>query len=74
VTKGEMLDVLSKYAHTYAQSARETLGRNSHMHRLSEPEINALSDEQVRAILNDYINYVGVRQGVDWAMYTKDFL
>lgn len=36
-------------------------------------EVNALSDDQVRAILNGFVNFTGVHFGVDYAMNTSDF-
>lgn len=47
----------------------ESVKRNSHMNNYEDEEI---SQTAINAILVDFINFVGMRQGVDFGMYTKD--
>ena len=74
MTNGQFMEILAKRAHKYALEAKASLQRNYHMHDLDAEQLSSVSDDVVKAILNDYINYVGVHQcGMDYAMNTSDF-
>ena len=53
MTNGEFIEHVYRCAHKYALEAREVLARNSHMHDLEKCEVESISDEQIRAVLND---------------------
>jgi len=73
-TPGDVVGAIAEHAHTYSKRVQESLKRNNHMHNLKECEVTALSDEQCRAVLNDFINYYAAKAyGMDYAMNTGDF-
>lgn len=66
----ELLNFLTNEAKSYRKDCVASLNRNKHMN-----ELNALcSIDQcvVDAILTDFINRIGSRQNVDYALYSKD--
>lgn len=71
LSKGELMKIVSNAAIRYkASGIKESLRRNKHMH-------DAVVDSDYResladAILVDFINYLGMEQGLDYGMYTKD--
>lgn len=67
---GELLQLLDNYAKEYHKGSLESLIRNRHMNNLTENE--ELDLRHIDAVLVDFINYIGVKNGVDYAMYTKD--
>ena len=69
LTKIDVLDLLKRYAQAYRLDCLSSLKRNSHMNQYSQ-EVIRQSD--IDAILVDFINYVGVRQGIDYALYAVD--
>ena len=74
MTPGHIVGKIADHAHVYAKRTQESLRRNTHMHELKACEIDALSDEQCRAVLNDFINYYAAKAyGMDYAMNTSDF-
>lgn len=66
----EVLETLADGAKKYAKDAQASLKRNNHMNEINDR--NLPTQEQIDAVLVDFINFVGVRCGVDYAMYTKD--
>ena len=68
-TKGDLLRYLDKCACEYAPKAIVSIQRNTHMNDYVDQPI---SQEAVDAILVDFVNWVGVHQGLDYGMYTKD--
>ena len=72
MTKIELLHMLERDAREYRTDANNSLRRNSHMNREVMEDRNNISQKVIDAILVDYINFVGMKQGVDFALYTKD--
>lgn len=70
-TGDNLLDSLKRRAAEYAVNARESLQRNRHMHR-SAGEV--LDQDGIDAVLVDFINWNGMRWGVDFALYAADLL
>ena len=69
MTKIELLEHLL----VVAKEFRKDIGhysRNSHMHEITE----APDQKVIDAVLVGFINSVGVFQGVDYALYTKDLM
>ena len=72
MTKGDFLAHLANYAIDYNKSAPESVVKNHHMNQL---DADAVVDKTVSdAVVIDFINYIGVRMGVEYAMYTSDLV
>ena len=69
MSKIELLDMLTKRARVF-RADREHFKRNNHMHDLKE----APPQEVVDAVLVGFINDIGIMQGVDYALYTRDLV
>ena len=67
MTKIELLEMLTKCAKKFRED-RGHFERNNHMHAVSE----APPQEAVDAVLTGFINYIGIIQGVDYALYASD--
>lgn len=73
MSKLELLDMLTNIAKEYRSDSLESVNRNKHMNECEGMlKISPNNREVVDAILVDFINYIGVRQGVDYALYVKD--
>lgn len=73
MTNGEIVDRVVEIAHKYTPTAKESLVRNLHMHKVPSDQIHALTDEQIKAIINDFVNLFAAQCCMDLAMYTRDF-
>ena len=71
MTKLELLKYLEKTAKEYRKDCSASIVRNRHMNKLDE-DCN-VEQKIVDAILVDFINKIGVDQGVDYGLYTRDF-
>lgn len=70
MTNGELVNILIAQAKAYAPHALASLARNNHMHKAG---LEGLTPEQIRAVVCDYVNFVGMYQcNMDVALYTKD--
>lgn len=69
MTKGELLKMLENCAKDYRKKCVDSIIRNKHMNDLSMDE-ETPSQEMIDAILVDFINYVGLFQGLDYGLYT----
>jgi len=70
MTVGQLLKTLSIYAKDYSEVAGESIKRNGHMNNFpADREVDKLL---VDAAIVDFINYIGMRNCVDYAMYTSD--
>lgn len=67
MTKIELLEMLKNCAIKYRQDTN-SVSRNKHLTNLSEEPSQEIKD----AVLTDFINYVGVFQGVDYALAVED--
>ena len=65
----EVLKALTNYAKMYVKDGVKSVNRNSHMNEIKNEGIN---QKQLEAVIVDYINYIGARNGVDYALYTSD--
>lgn len=66
----ETLGTLKKYADEYSEQAKKTLVRNNHMNEIKKHE--DIDQRVIDAVLVDFINYIGVHHGIDYALYTSD--
>lgn len=77
MTRGKLLNLLDGEAMKYREEALSSIERNRHMNDLSEKDIAKLKENQewaqriVDAILVDFVNHVGVGQGLDYGLHTK---
>jgi len=69
MTRGELLDLLTVYAKDYHINAAETIARNDHMNNLKGVPVHT---DVIDAVLVDFINYIGVKNCIDYALYTSD--
>lgn len=69
MTKLELLKMLEERAREFRLD-RDTYKRNSHLHEITRRP----SQKVIDAVLEEFINYVGMIQGVDYGLKTKDFL
>lgn len=67
MTKIELLEMLKNCAIKYRQDTN-SVSRNKHLTNLSEEPPQEIKD----AVLTDFINYVGMFQGVDYALAAED--
>lgn len=70
MTKIELLELLKNHIVDYREKAVDHINRNRHMNALGG--MCNLSQEEVDALLIDFLNFVGMKMGVDYAMYTMD--
>jgi len=72
MTKRELMDMLENIAKDYVKTAKISLERNSHMHQATIFDILYLKQNQIDAIIADFINVVGTFQGLDEGFYVKN--
>jgi hypothetical protein len=70
MTKAELLNMLTRNAKEYRKGAMQSIKRNNHMNNATGEKIR---QDDIDALLVDFINYVGVCQGIDYGLYTEDF-
>ena len=66
--------MLKKNADEYKDDCVESLKRNGHMNDVSSKQADKIPQEVIEAILVDFINLVGMKQCVDYGLYTKDLV
>jgi len=77
MTRGELLQLLTKEAKRYRRTALSSIERNKHMNNVSRRDLlylkknPQLTRRMIDALLVDFINTVGVGQCIDYALYTK---
>ena len=69
MSKIQLLNYLENQAKNYRKNCLTSIKRNKHMNQY-EDEI--VFQTTIDAILVDFINFIGVHQGVDYGLYTKD--
>jgi hypothetical protein len=67
----DMLTITKVCADKYRKEAQQSLIRNRHMNNIEDGEL--VQQRHIDAVLVDFINYIGVKHGVDYALYTSDF-
>jgi hypothetical protein len=68
----EVLEKTADYAKKYRSEAQQSLERNNHMNQIEDGE--QVQQRIIDAVLVDFINYIGVKHGIDFGMYTKDLM
>lgn len=66
----EMLELTKGYADKYRKEAQQSLERNNHMNEIEVGEL--VQQRHIDAVLVDFINYIGVKHGIDYALSTRD--
>lgn len=69
MTRGELVKYLEQVARDYRTDALLSINRNSHMNELNG--VSYLSQQQVDAVLVDFINFVAACQGIDLGLNTQ---
>lgn len=67
---GRELMSLTRQAQEYRADAQKSLERNRHMNEIEQGE--QVQQRIIDAVLTDFINYLGMKQGVDFGLYTED--
>ena len=67
MNKIQLLEYLTKQAKRY-RADRDSICRNSDMLLISGP----LEQDVIDSVLTDFINAVGMHQGIDYALYASD--
>lgn len=70
MNNGDLMNLLVKRAKEYAPQAQESIKRNEHMHALAEDETP--TKDQSDAVIADFVNFIGMKQGMDLGLYTED--
>jgi len=70
MNKIEILTFISDHIKVYRKDAKASMFRNKHMNDLTGEE--DISQDVIDAILIDFVNFIGVNQGVDYGIYTSD--
>jgi len=70
MTNIELLTKLKKSADNYGHNANTSIHINNHMNNITTNK--KIDQDIIDAILVDFINYIGMQQGVDYALYTRD--
>ena len=69
MTRKDLLFMLAENAKEYRKDALASIRRNSHMNKATGADID---QRDIDALLVDFVNFVGMRQCMDFGMYTKD--
>ncbi len=72
MTKIDLLTMLKNHADEYRSGCSESILSNSHMNDVSKEQAEGVDQEVVDAVLVDFINLIGRKMGVDYALYTSD--
>ena len=62
-TKKELMDYIEWEAKNYLLHVNKTFSRNKHLHKYK----GKINIKYTEAILVDFINCIGISQGLDWA-------
>ena len=71
MTKRELMDMLENIAADYIIDAKQSLERNFGMNDMSFMECKNLSQAQIDGVIVDFINAVGLYQGLDEGLYVN---
>lgn len=70
MNKIDLLQMVSTNAAEYSLTANESIQRNGHMN-IVDDNID-IPQDKIEALLVDFVNFIGMKQGIDYAMYTSD--
>ena len=69
MSKIEYLEMATRCARQYRTDAMASVKRNSHMNSATG---TVIKQADVDALLTDFINFIGLQFGVDYALYASD--
>lgn len=69
-TRGEAIAWIKNRAVEYRKIAVDSINRNDHMNSMDGK--CRLTQDEVDAMLTDFVNYCGAQLCLDYGMYTKD--
>ena len=72
ISKIQLLEYLTEAARRYRLEFAESVVRNQHLTEIGPGMAFGMPRGWIDAILVDFINKVGVEQGVDYALHVKD--
>ncbi|PPL04956.1 hypothetical protein [Parapedobacter indicus] len=72
MTKAQLLEYLTERAASYRKGCEASIKPNAHMNDVVPAD--AIEQRVIDAILVDFVNHIGMHQGIDYALYTKDFV
>ena len=70
MTREMVLNAITSYAKVYRDKANESIQDSKHMNNIRGDEV--IDQRHIDAVLVDFINFIGVSQCVDYALYTSD--
>lgn len=66
----DMLELAKDYAKNYRHVAQKSIERNNHMNEIERGEI--VDQRHIDAVVVDFINYIGIKHGIDYGLYTEE--
>ena len=75
MTSLDLLKLVESQARKYKKAGiKDSLIRNNHMNDLQEfsAEKAEMDDALIDAVLVDFVNFIGMSQGIDYGLYTSD--
>ena len=70
MTALDLLNLLTNCAKDYREDAQVSLERNNHMNEIEPGEV--VQQRIIDAVLVGFINNIGAKHGIDYALYTPD--
>ena len=70
MNRGELIEWIKNRAVEYRKDAVASINRNSHMNLLNGR--CKLTQDEIDALLTDFVNSCGAQQGLDYGMYAID--
>ena len=67
----QQLNQLTENAKEYKLIAKDSVKRNKHMNQGID-DFDIIHQAVIDAILVDFINHIGVKSGIDYALYISD--
>ena len=69
MNRGELIKFTVDCAKLYVDGAKASIKRNSHMNFYDNESV---AQSTIDALIVDFVNFMGVKQGLDWGLYTRD--
>ena len=69
----DLIQLIERNAREYRLDTNASLRRNKHMNNEVMKGRENLPQDIIDALLVDFVNYAACLQGIDYALYTKDF-
>lgn len=66
----DLVEITNDFAVAYRKEAQKSLARNNHMNEIEQGE--QVQQRIIDAVLVDFINFIAIKNGIDYALYTSD--